>query len=246
MWLKALALCCLLATAASAQEADSSLLSLDRIFNSEEFTPAAARPGPLAGQRGSIRQAGGGQRHLRGPRPGPLRRRHRQAGRLGAGEPAGTAGGFGSARGGGLQRVAQRQALLVFTNSKKVWRENTRGDFWVLDLAGGPLRQLGGRGAKPSTLMFAKFAPDGRRVAGAVETPRLDGGLRELHGLRLQRGPLGPPRARAAPRRRPRGPPARRRFHVGSGRGTSSGPVPISAAPLQSLTLAARLYDAPW
>ena len=24
--------------------------------------------------------------------------------------------------------------LLVLTNSKKVWRENTRGDFWALDL----------------------------------------------------------------------------------------------------------------
>ena len=55
--------------------------------------------------------------------------------------------------------------LLVFTNSQKVWRENTRGDFWALDLASGRLHQLGGPGAKPSTLMFAKFSPDGGRVA---------------------------------------------------------------------------------
>src|SRR5206468_4781340 len=54
--------------------------------------------------------------------------------------------------------------LLVFTNSQRVWRENTRGDFWVLDLDGWRLRKLGG-GAKPSTLMFAKFSPDGGRVA---------------------------------------------------------------------------------
>ncbi len=53
--------------------------------------------------------------------------------------------------------------LLVYTNSKRVWRQNTRGDYWVLDLAGGALRQLGGD-APASTLMFAKFSPDGGRV----------------------------------------------------------------------------------
>ena len=55
--------------------------------------------------------------------------------------------------------------LLIFTNSEKVWRENTRGDFWSLDLSTWQLRKLGGAQAKPSTLMFAKFSPDGNRVA---------------------------------------------------------------------------------
>ena len=55
--------------------------------------------------------------------------------------------------------------LLVFTNTQPVWRLNTRGDYWVLDRTSGKLRQLGGRDAKPSTLMFAKFSPDGGRVA---------------------------------------------------------------------------------
>ena len=55
--------------------------------------------------------------------------------------------------------------LLLFTNSQKVWRENTRGDYWLIDLASGAPRKLGGRAAKPSTLMFAKFSPDGTRVA---------------------------------------------------------------------------------
>jgi dipeptidyl-peptidase-4 len=53
--------------------------------------------------------------------------------------------------------------LLVFTNSERVWRRNTRGDYWVLDLEPGTLRQLGA-GGPPSTLMFAKFSPDGGRV----------------------------------------------------------------------------------
>jgi dipeptidyl-peptidase 4 len=57
-----------------------------------------------------------------------------------------------------------QQKLLIFTNSKRVWRENTRGDYWVLTLAGGRLQKLGGN-APASTLMFAKFSPDGRSVA---------------------------------------------------------------------------------
>jgi dipeptidyl-peptidase-4 len=54
--------------------------------------------------------------------------------------------------------------LLICTNSKKVWRRNTRGDYWVLDIDGGKLRKLGGS-APESSLMFAQFSPDGRSVA---------------------------------------------------------------------------------
>jgi dipeptidyl-peptidase-4 len=54
--------------------------------------------------------------------------------------------------------------LLVFTNGQRVWRRNTRGDFWVLDLASGALHQVGAS-APASSLMFAKFSPDGSHVA---------------------------------------------------------------------------------
>jgi dipeptidyl-peptidase 4 len=54
--------------------------------------------------------------------------------------------------------------LLIYTNSKKVWRRNTRGDYWVLDRGSGKLRKLGGS-APESSLMFAQFSPDGRSVA---------------------------------------------------------------------------------
>jgi dipeptidyl-peptidase-4 len=57
-----------------------------------------------------------------------------------------------------------KKRLLVFTNTERVWRRNTRGDYWVMDLATGGLQKLGGE-AEPSTLMFAKFSPDGERVA---------------------------------------------------------------------------------
>ena len=54
--------------------------------------------------------------------------------------------------------------LLIFTNSQPVWRQNNRGDYWLLDRASGKLQKLGGPEAKPSTLLFAKFSPDGGRI----------------------------------------------------------------------------------
>ncbi len=57
-----------------------------------------------------------------------------------------------------------RKKILIYTNSKRVWRRNTRGDYWVYELKTKKLYKLGGN-AKPSTLMFAKFSPDGKSVA---------------------------------------------------------------------------------
>jgi len=58
--------------------------------------------------------------------------------------------------------------LLIFTNSKRVWRQNTRGDYWVLDLESESLQKLGGD-VESSTLMFAKFSPYGNRAAYVCE-----------------------------------------------------------------------------
>ncbi len=60
---------------------------------------------------------------------------------------------------------ADGSALLVFTNTRRVWRTNTRGDYWVLHRATGRLKKLGGPHAAESTLMYAKFSPAGDRVA---------------------------------------------------------------------------------
>jgi len=54
--------------------------------------------------------------------------------------------------------------LLLFTNTKKVWRDNTRGDYWIFDKNTKKLTQLG-KGLPASSLMFAKFSPDGKKVA---------------------------------------------------------------------------------
>jgi len=54
--------------------------------------------------------------------------------------------------------------LLIYTNSKRVWRYETRGDYWVLDLATNQLKQLGAK-LPESSLMFAKLSPDGTKAA---------------------------------------------------------------------------------
>jgi dipeptidyl-peptidase-4 len=53
--------------------------------------------------------------------------------------------------------------VLLYTNSVKVWRQNTRGDYWTFRRSTGRLARLGDA-AKPSTLMFAKLSPDATRV----------------------------------------------------------------------------------
>jgi dipeptidyl-peptidase-4 len=54
--------------------------------------------------------------------------------------------------------------VLIYTNSQRVWRKNTRGDYWLLDISAGDLRKLGGD-AKAGALHNATFSPDGRKVA---------------------------------------------------------------------------------
>jgi dipeptidyl-peptidase-4 len=147
-----------------AQQADSSLLSVQRIYGTKEFRSQAFGPARWLDDGSAyttLEDAANerGQNLVR----------------------------YGSERGGREVLVAARQfipqgdslplrvedyawspdtrALLIFTNTQPVWRLNTRGDYWVLERATGQLRKLGGPDAKPSTLMFAKFSPDGRRVA---------------------------------------------------------------------------------
>jgi dipeptidyl-peptidase-4 len=58
--------------------------------------------------------------------------------------------------------------LLFFTNTRRVWRQETRGDYWVLERASGKLTRLG-QAFPEASLMFAKFSPQGTRVAYVQE-----------------------------------------------------------------------------
>jgi dipeptidyl-peptidase-4 len=57
---------------------------------------------------------------------------------------------------------------LIYTNAKRVWRYATRGDYWLLNLSTGELKQLG-KTRPESSLQFAKFSPDGNKVAYVSE-----------------------------------------------------------------------------
>lgn len=58
--------------------------------------------------------------------------------------------------------------VLIFTNTKRSWRTHTLGDYWVLNRNNNELRQLGGN-APESTLQFAKFNPQGTKVAFVMQ-----------------------------------------------------------------------------
>lgn len=63
---------------------------------------------------------------------------------------------------------ADGKKILINNNTKKVWRRDTRGDYWLYDLSTNKLKQIGA--ARPvSSLMFAKVSPDGNKVAYVSE-----------------------------------------------------------------------------
>ncbi len=57
---------------------------------------------------------------------------------------------------------------LIYTNTQKVWRYHTRGDYWLLNLATGNLKQIG-KGRASASLQFAKFSPDNKKIAYVSE-----------------------------------------------------------------------------
>ncbi|WND02853.1 S9 family peptidase [Temperatibacter marinus] len=58
---------------------------------------------------------------------------------------------------------------LIYNNRKQVWRYHTQGDYWILDMETKRLAQVG-QEFPASSLMFAKFSPDGSKVAYVQKT----------------------------------------------------------------------------
>jgi dipeptidyl-peptidase-4 len=59
---------------------------------------------------------------------------------------------------------ADGKQVLIFTNTRKVWRLHTQGDYWVFNVNTKNLQKLGAT-LPPSSLRFAKFSPDGQKAA---------------------------------------------------------------------------------
>ena len=69
-----------------------------------------------------------------------------------------------------------KNKILLFTKSVKVWRYNTRGDYWVYDFNKNQIQKLG-REMSSSSLMFAKFSPD-ENFVGYVSKEKSESGIR--------------------------------------------------------------------
>jgi dipeptidyl-peptidase-4 len=69
---------------------------------------------------------------------------------------------------GSFQLSPDGKLALLYTNTQKVWRFKTRGDYWLLILATGDLKQIG-KGRPAASLQFAKFSPDNKKVAYVSE-----------------------------------------------------------------------------
>ncbi len=148
----------------SAQTADSALLTLDRIFNSRDFSSEFFGPARWL-ENGSGYTAL--ERSAEVQRGRDIVRYDPQSGRrdiLVSAQKLVLADSDTAMAITDYHWSNDGQRLLIFTNTQRVWRQNTRGDYRVLYLATGELQKLGGE-AKPSTLMFAKFSPNGGRVA---------------------------------------------------------------------------------
>ena len=61
-----------------------------------------------------------------------------------------------------------QRKLLIFTNTRRVWRSNTKGDYWVLNMDNWELRQIGAS-LPEASLMFAKFSPNDEEIAYVSE-----------------------------------------------------------------------------
>lgn len=64
----------------------------------------------------------------------------------------------------GLSWSKDNQRVLIFANSHRVWRTNSRGDYWFFDRTTGKLKKLGGD-APEASLMYGKFNPEATRIA---------------------------------------------------------------------------------
>ncbi len=145
------------------EEGDPSVLTLDRIYNSEEFSGESFSARWIEDGRGYLTlessdgPSGGRNLVLHDPETG-------EEEVLVSAEHLVPPGESSPMKIDSYEFSKDQSLLLLYTNSKRVWRRNTRGDYWVLDRSSRELRKLGGEDAKSSTLMFAKFSPTGRQV----------------------------------------------------------------------------------
>lgn len=144
------------------QPADSSKLTIDRIFASRDF--ASERFGQIkwiydGDEYTTLERTNGGQQIVKYNIP------ENDTTVLVSAEKFITKDDSVTIRISDYTFSSDSNLLLIYTNTQRVWRRNTRGDYWILNLSDWELKKLGGPEAKASSLMFATFSPDNKSVA---------------------------------------------------------------------------------
>ena len=152
-----------------AQTTDPSLLTLERIFSEKEFEPESFGPARWLGTGAAYTTlepppGAAPTNTIDGPGVRELVRYDTASGRREVLVPAARLvppGAEAPLRIADYSWSPDGKQLLVFTETRRVWRTNSRGDYWVFDLASSVLRKLG-RDAKPSTLIWSAVVQEGR------------------------------------------------------------------------------------
>ena len=125
----------------AATNAVTKRLTVDRIFHKKEFNSKGYSLSWLPGNRGYTRlesAKGGGNnivRYRTGSKTGKVIVTAEDFTPAGSDTPL-SVQGYTFSKGQGM--------VLIYTKSRRVWRSNTRGDYWLLNLGSRELRQLGG------------------------------------------------------------------------------------------------------
>lgn len=158
------AIICFALPVISQSPADSSLLTVDRIFGSMEFRQQSVR---------GVHWLKAGDAYITSE-PSQKNRSQDDLVRIEAGSqkltaflPADKLIPSGQSNPINIEQFTlspDESKVLIMTNSSRVWRSNTKGDYWVYDLTTQKLSRLGAQ-FPSSSLMFAKFSNDNRYVA---------------------------------------------------------------------------------
>ena len=143
------------------EEQDPALLTIDRIYASSEFNQERMRPIQWTDNGQSyviVERKDGAHELIKYQTATQERQVYLSAEQL---TPSGHDKGL---RVSSFTLSADASKALIFTNTSRVWRTNTKGDYWVYDFDTAELSQLGAS-FPSSSLMFAKFSADNKYVA---------------------------------------------------------------------------------
>jgi dipeptidyl-peptidase-4 len=171
----------------AAQQTDSTLLTLERIFSSREFLGERFGPARWVDNGSGYTtlepspELKGGTDIIRYDTATGRRNILVEAKLL---VPAGASTALAIAS---YEWSPDRQRLLIFTNTLRVWRQNTRGDYWVVDLKTWQMQKLGGEAG----LLLAPIEPlAGNRAHDALEKRSDQSGGEDTAGVVGEEGIL--------------------------------------------------------